>query len=110
MAIPNSSIKSSAPAAPDDPATASSVPDLDLSGLGPFRSQPARVVDADAFITFMLRFLREAGPRPEVMKQRASDRCLVEFDLEHPERTGVSYDVDEINQLFELCEKQRAGG
>ena len=110
MAIPNSSIKSSAPAAPDDPGTASSVPYLDLSSLGPFRSQPTRVVNADAFITFMLRFLREAGPRPDFMKQRADDRCHVEFDLEHPERTGVSYDANEINQLFDLCEKQRAGG
>lgn len=108
MATPNSSIKSSAPAAPIDPPPAAAVPDLDLSGLGPFRSQPLRVADADAFITFMTRLLHDAGARPEMMKQRAADRCPAEFDLEHPERVEASYPVDQVNQLFALCEQQRA--
>ncbi len=108
MATPNSSTKSSAPAAPIDPAPAATISDLDLAGLGPFRSQPLRVADPDAFITFMTRLLLDAGARPEIMEQRAADRCPAEFDLEHPERVEACHPVDQINQLFALCEQQRA--
>ena len=107
MATPNSSIRSSAPAAPINPAPAAAASDLDLSGLGPICSRPSRVADADAFITFMTQLLHDAGTPPEIMQQRAADRCPAEFDLEHPERVAATYPVDQVNQLFALCEKQR---
>ena len=99
MAPPNSSTNSSAPA----------VPELDLSDLGPIRSQPVRVADADAFITFLYQSRVENDPALGPRTIPREHGCLAEFDLDHPERVPATYPAAEIDQLFTLCDALRDG-
>ncbi|HXP62867.1 MAG TPA: hypothetical protein VN829_20370 [Dongiaceae bacterium] len=38
--------------------------------------------------------------RPEFWNERAQERCLVEFDLDHPGRVPATYPAALLNELF----------
>ncbi len=60
-----------------------------------FRTDPELAIGMPA--AYLPRLLA----RPEFWAERAEQRCLVEFDLDHPERHPATYPAAAINELFQ---------
>jgi hypothetical protein len=73
--------------------------DLDLPVVPGFVSLPPRI-DPERVLELSASFLPELMKKPGFWERRARDRCLAEFDLEHPERAAPTYPMALIDELF----------
>jgi len=55
---------------------------------------------AESALEISSSYLPRVIARPEFWKERAQERCLVEFDLEHPERVPATYPAALLTELF----------
>jgi hypothetical protein len=101
MAMPTCTTKSAAPVKLHSPAAQEASPDpvLELPVdpdflplLLPASPEPALEISA----SYLPRLLA----RPEFWKDRSEERCLVEFDLQHPERFPATYPAALLRELF----------
>jgi hypothetical protein len=65
-------------------------------GFVPIQS-PASV---ESILEMSAFYLPRLTARPEFWKERAEQRCLVEFDLEHPERFPATYPAALFDELL----------
>jgi hypothetical protein len=57
-------------------------------------------VSAELCLEISTFYLPRILSRPGFWKERAAERCLVEFDLEHPERVPATYPAALLTELF----------
>lgn len=55
---------------------------------------------AESALEVSASYLPRVLSRREFWKERAEERCLVEFDLEHPERLPATYPAALLKALF----------
>jgi len=99
--MPTSTERSVAPVAPSSPASQGPIPQLGLElpvapGFVPVTSP----VSAELCLEISTFYLPRLLARPEFWKERAEERCLVEFDLDHPERVPATYPAALLTELF----------
>jgi hypothetical protein len=83
----------------DRPALPSANPDLEFPIAPDFVSRPPRV-NPEQVLALSASLLPQLTKGPGFWERRAEDRCLVEFDLEHPGRVPATYPMALIDELF----------
>jgi hypothetical protein len=73
--------------------------ELELPAASDFVSIPPKA-DAESMLELCEYFLPEIMSRPGYFAQRVADRCLAEFDLDHPERVPATYPAQLIDEIL----------
>lgn len=73
---------------------------LELPVASDLPSVPAHA-SAELALEISAFYLPRVLGRPGFWKERAEERCVVEFDLEHPERVPATYPAARLRELFQ---------
>ena len=90
------------PAKPNDPGSHDAALEPGLELPVDSRFLPVRLpVSPESILAISASYLPRFVARPEFWKERAEQRCLVEFDLDHPERAPGHYPAEFLERLFQ---------
>ncbi len=90
-----------APVKPSSPASQDPAPQPGLElPVAPDFVPVISPVSAELCLEISTFYLPRILSRPGFWKERAQERCLVEFDLEHPERVPATYPAALLTELF----------